>query len=197
MKEFPLIKKWLDLDIRDHTTRLVVDAYDLEAKLSEGFELIQNENFFDNEWTTHEEILGGKSGRENIATHKCLAIGRQPKHKKELEHENSELKELHRMQLAAISVCLLQNTRESALKRINKNNLYWTATYQDACNSIDREMKLIAQLEIATKVLAEQCCIDDCGFDVENEDIDILRSCMKAIDFEAREALDKIESAGE
>jgi hypothetical protein len=40
------------------------------------------------------------------------------------------------------------------------------------------------------KVLEERCCIDDCGFDVETESIEVLRDCMKRIDIEAREALE-------
>lgn len=77
---YPLIKKWLGLitfEISDYHSKFIL-ADDLEAKLAEGFELIQCDYCSDNEWTTHEEILGGKNGRENIATHKCLAIGKQP-----------------------------------------------------------------------------------------------------------------------
>lgn len=78
---YPLIKKWLGLEIiieYGGDVYCYVDADDLEAKLAEGVELIQSNYCSDNEWTTHDEILGGKNGRENIATHKCLAIGKQP-----------------------------------------------------------------------------------------------------------------------
>lgn len=34
-----------------------------------------------------------------------------------------------------------------------------------------------------------ECCIDDCGFDVHNEDIETLRSCLIEVDRKCREAL--------
>lgn len=76
--------------------------------------------------------------------------------------------------------------------------LNFKAGWDDCAEEYEKLNRLLKkQLEIVTKVLAERCCIDDCGFDVENEDIEILRGCMKAIDFEARKALKEIESAGE
>ena len=63
--------------------------------------------------------------------------------------------ELRIMQLAAISTVLLQNTIESAKERIIKGNPYWTVAYQDACDAVDREIKLRSQLEKAEKALNE------------------------------------------
>ena len=64
-----------------------------------------------------------------------------------------------------------------------------------ACNDIDRLLRIVVLYD---KLLRERCCIDDCGFDVENESIETLRDCMKAIDLEARLAIAEAEKiAGE
>ena len=58
---------------------------------------------------------------------------------KALESKIREMEELHRMQLAGISTATQQNTEASKLARIGKENCYWTPTYQDVCNAVDRE----------------------------------------------------------
>lgn len=126
---FPLIKKWLNLDIKVYHTQQgfssIVLADQLERRLAEGFELIQCDYCSDNEWTTHKEILGGKNGRENIATHKCLAIGKQPIKDtssdsfkagwdacaKEYEKENAELK--RKLEIAKKALSKLNITDEA------------------------------------------------------------------------------------
>lgn len=42
------------------------------------------------------------------------------------------------------------------------------------------------------EILAE-CCIDDCGFDIEKQSIEDLRDCMKAVDIKCREAIAKFD----
>ena len=52
-------------------------------------------------------------------------------------------RELHLLQLAAISTASIQNTEKTIKNRIPANHCYSTATYRDVCRAIDREMKLI------------------------------------------------------
>ena len=54
---------------------------------------------------------------------------------------NNELETL-RMQLAACGVAALCNTKSSSIDRIGRDNLYWSASYQDVCNAVDREIAL-------------------------------------------------------
>lgn len=59
-----------------------------------------------------------------------------------------------RLQLAACGVAAMCNTEESIDKqRIHKDSPYYTATYQDICNGIDRGMELRAKLAIAIEAL--------------------------------------------
>lgn len=63
----------------------------------------------------------------------------------ELEHE--------RIRLAACGVAALANNEETALKqRITKDNPYWSASYQDVCTAVDREMKYRKALEEIAKL---------------------------------------------
>lgn len=58
------------------------------------------------------------------------------------QREIEGLKALHRMQMAAISVAALMNTRASAEGwKMHKDEPYWTPAYQDVCIAIEREMK--------------------------------------------------------
>jgi hypothetical protein len=45
------------------------------------------------------------------------------------------------------------------------------------------------KLKVARKTLEENCCIDDCGFDVYKEPREILEACMVNNDRVAREVL--------
>lgn len=76
----------------------------------------------------------------------------------ELKAENERLI----MKLSACSVAALSNTIESRNKqRIHKDNPYYSASYQDVCDAVDREIKhrmesdakdkRIAELELALK----------------------------------------------
>lgn len=48
-----------------------------------------------------------------------------------------------RMQLAACGVAALSNTEQSALmNRLKKDSPYWTSSYQNVCDAVDREMAL-------------------------------------------------------
>tara|TARA_R110000782_G_scaffold267520_1_gene362998 strand:- start:58 stop:261 length:204 start_codon:yes stop_codon:yes gene_type:complete len=63
--------------------------------------------------------------------------------------EKSE--ELIRLQMAAISVISLCNTKNSLEKqRLNKNNAYWTPAYEDVVTGVLREIKLIEELKGVT-----------------------------------------------
>lgn len=59
----------------------------------------------------------------------------------QLRRELEEIKELHRIQIAAICSATLQNTDSSVKDRIKPDNLYWSVAYGDVCNAIDREIK--------------------------------------------------------
>jgi len=51
--------------------------------------------------------------------------------------------ETERMRLAACGVASMSNTTESAkAQRITRDNPYWSASYGDICNMVDREIKL-------------------------------------------------------
>lgn len=45
-----------------------------------------------------------------------------------------------RMRLAGCGVAAMQNTRDSIKGRITKNNPFWSASYDDVCRSVDREI---------------------------------------------------------
>jgi len=68
-----------------------------------------------------------------------------------LRAELEQVKELHYLQLAAISVATLQNTEDSKKERIAFDNPYWTVAYGDVCVAIDREIA-----ERVARVYAEQ-----------------------------------------
>lgn len=53
--------------------------------------------------------------------------------------------------------------------------------------------KLRAANEVLQKVVEENCCIDDCGFDVREEPREILESCMINNDFMGRKALESAD----
>ena len=77
-----------------------------------------------------------------------------------------ELKELHNIQLSAISVTSLMNTSNSKKDRLNRENPYWTLAYQDTCDAVDREIQernrannaeeIIKKLEISHDELAKK-----------------------------------------
>jgi len=67
---------------------------------------------------------------------------------RELENE--------RIRLAACGVAALQNTEESIKERITKESPYWSASYSDVCNTVDREMKLERRLEANEEAQAQK-----------------------------------------
>lgn len=97
-----------------------------------------------------------------------------------------------RMQLAACGVATKENTRKSREQRINKSSPFWTASYGDICEAVDREIALREECErlrreVATlrQWLALHCTHDDdctvyedpecpagcdCGYDAIQED---------------------------
>lgn len=78
----------------------------------------------------------------------------------------ADLEELHRMQLAAVTAAVMQNTRSTAADRIGKENPYWTPAYQDVCDAVDREMNHREKLEAFKQhcakhhALPDICCPD-------------------------------------
>lgn len=60
-----------------------------------------------------------------------------------------------RMQLAACGVAAMSNTEDTIKQRITKDNSYWSASYGDVCNSVDREIKWRKRAESLTKFLEE------------------------------------------
>lgn len=60
-----------------------------------------------------------------------------------MKTETSEEVEILRMQLAACGVAAMSNTKESIEKQgIASDSPYYSASYQDVCNAVGREMKL-------------------------------------------------------
>lgn len=55
--------------------------------------------------------------------------------------KDAEIERL-RIQLAACGVAAMQNTEESKKQRIGRDNPYWSASYGDVCDTVDREMSL-------------------------------------------------------
>jgi hypothetical protein len=54
---------------------------------------------------------------------------------------NFEARDIHRMQLVAISQASLQNTETTRRERIGRESAYWTQAYADVCAAVDREMR--------------------------------------------------------
>ena len=61
----------------------------------------------------------------------------------EVEALKDEL-ERERLRLVACSVAAMENTPELASKRIDDTSRYYSASYADVCNAVDREMALRA-----------------------------------------------------
>ena len=55
-----------------------------------------------------------------------------------------------RMQLVACGVAANQNTRDSIKDRITRDNPYWSASYDDVCRAVDREILYRERLESIT-----------------------------------------------
>lgn len=53
------------------------------------------------------------------------------------------------IKLAGCGVAALSNTDETRAQRIGRDNPYWSASYGDVCNAVDREMALRAALTTA------------------------------------------------
>ena len=62
------------------------------------------------------------------------------------EEMAQEIEQL-RMQLAACGVAAMQNTRNSIAERIDRTNLYWSASYGDICAAVDREVSYREEIE--------------------------------------------------
>lgn len=48
--------------------------------------------------------------------------------------------EEHMMQLTAITVAAMQNTRGDVAERLDRDHPYWSVAYMDVCHAIDREI---------------------------------------------------------
>lgn len=65
-----------------------------------------------------------------------------------LRAENATLKEdleRERMRLTACDVAALCNTDKTKAERIDSNSPYYSTSYLDTCNAVDREMNLRAE----------------------------------------------------
>jgi hypothetical protein len=72
-----------------------------------------------------------------------------------------EERELHIMQLAAISTASIQNTRQSAKARIDQSSPYCTQAYLDVCRAVDREMQHRENLEAVNEEAAHKAMEKD------------------------------------
>lgn len=89
--------------------------------------------------------------------------------------------EAERMRLAACGVAAMCNTRETAQKqRIGRDNPYWSASYEDICKAVDREMKYRSALET---IVSAGGCNAHC----------VLRGDKKCVICIARDALTREE----
>jgi hypothetical protein len=69
--------------------------------------------------------------------------------------EGQKTMEILRLQLAACGVAAGMNTETSKKYRISKDSPYYTASYQDVCNAVDREIKLRAKVEEGQKAIED------------------------------------------
>lgn len=75
----------------------------------------------------------------------------------QLDKKDEEL-EIERMRLAACGVAALGNTRNCIKQRITPDSPYYSASYQDICNAVDREIALAERLEsLEPKSNPERC----------------------------------------
>lgn len=63
--------------------------------------------------------------------------------------------EWERVRLAACGVAALANTDKAVQGRIGCDNPYWSASYGNVCDAVDREMALRAEVETLTKAREE------------------------------------------
>lgn len=71
---------------------------------------------------------------------------------KKLELQLSKAMELHRMQLTAVTMACMHNTRDSAkAHRIDKSNPYFTPSLQDVYDAVDVQIILRESLAGGTK----------------------------------------------
>ena len=55
--------------------------------------------------------------------------------------------EFERMRLTACGVAAMSNTRETVKQRIGKDHVYYSASYGDVCDAVDREIMYREALE--------------------------------------------------
>lgn len=88
---------------------------------------------------------------------------------KAFEDKDKEIEKLQ-IQLAGCGVAALQNTEESIRDRITSGNEYYSASYQDVCDAVDREIEL-------RKQIAELKCCGNCKY--ENSEEEYCYTCSK------------------
>lgn len=90
--------------------------------------------------------------------------------------------EAERMRLVGCGVAALMNTEESKANRVSKDNPYWSASYQDVCNAVDREIQHREDVARQAKV------------------IEVLKACIQKEDHrcgiwhDGRKAIEQAES---
>jgi len=70
------------------------------------------------------------------------------------------------MKLVACGIAAMQNTENSIKERLSSDHEYYSASYQDVCNAVDREMKLESENKRLNKerrinAVDGQCAIDE------------------------------------
>lgn len=65
----------------------------------------------------------------------------------EMLRRASALLEVERMRLAACGVAAMQNTPATIAQRVDRNSPYYSASYEDVCRAVDREISLRAQMQ--------------------------------------------------
>lgn len=64
--------------------------------------------------------------------------------------------EVERMKVVACGVAATQNTEFTRQQRIPRDNPYYSASYADVCNAVDREMELRSKVETIADLLREE-----------------------------------------
>lgn len=102
------------------------------------------------------------------------------------EKERDELKielEKERMRLAGAGVAAMLNTEDAKVNRIGRDSPYWSASYGDVCDAVDREISLRKKLAVAVT------CLEKIGAEISSHTPQPDRYSMREW---AREALKAI-----
>lgn len=103
------------------------------------------------------ELCKRDFGRE-ATDHELMVIGRTA-WEAGADWARGDAMEAEQMKLAACGVAALCNTEQTIKEqRIDRGNPYWSASYGDVCNAVDREIALRTKLAIARAALEHVQC---------------------------------------